>query len=101
VYQHFMDMGNKDARGRYQERQYPRAMIYVPRVGLFAPDKYRGQMDQLDLAGIIMATYKELCEACTFERVNLYSRWHRYGNRKVRYLSERLLYQFGYFQTIP
>ena len=51
MYQHFRDMGNKDAWGRYRERLHPSAMLFVPRVGLSAPDKYKRHMD---LAGVIM-----------------------------------------------
>jgi hypothetical protein len=55
VYQHFRGIGNKDVWGGYREHQHPRAMLFAPRVGLSAPDEYRGHLDQLDLAGIVMA----------------------------------------------
>jgi hypothetical protein len=98
VYQHFRGIGNMDAWGGYRERQHPRAMLFVPLVGLSAQDEYRGH---LDLAGIIMALYGEHRHACPFERVSLYFGWLRYGKRKVRYLPERVLRQFGYLQTVP
>jgi len=73
MYQHFWGMGNKDVWGRYPERQHPRAMLFAPRVGLSAPDSYRGHLDQLDLASVIMTPYDEHRVACLFKRVNLYS----------------------------
>jgi len=91
VYQYFRGMCNKDAWGGYRERRHPCAMLFVPRVGLSTPDKYIVHLDQLDLAGVIMTPYGEYRVACSFERVSLYSGWLRYGNRKVRYLPERVL----------
>jgi hypothetical protein len=48
-----------------------------------------------------MAPYGEHRQARPFERVSLYSRWLRCGDRMVRYLPERVLRQFGWVQTIP
>jgi len=69
--------------------------VVAPRVGFSTPDEYRGHLDALDLSGIIMAPYGGHRQACPFEWVSLYSGWIRYGNCKVRYLSERVLLQFS------
>jgi len=101
VYQHFQGMGSNDVWAPYREDRDPRAMLFVPLSGLGTPDNYRNHLDRLDLSGIVMAPYGEHCEARPFERVSLYSGWLRYGDRMVRYLSERVLRQFGRVQTIP
>jgi len=36
-------------------------------VGLSAPDDYKGHLDKLDLAGVVMAPYGEHRQACLFE----------------------------------
>jgi len=64
-------------------------------------DPYKEHLNQLDLAGVIMSMYDEHRHICSFERVNLYSGWLRYGTRRVRYLPERVLPQFGFVQTAP
>ena len=86
--------------GGYQE-EYQRAMVFAPQMGLSTPDEYRAQMDALDLSSVVMVPYAEHREACSFECVSLYSGWLRYGYRIARYLSERVLHQFGYVKTIP
>jgi len=75
--------------------------IHAPFSLLFTPDEYRGHLDVLDLADVVMAPFTEHREACPFERVSLYSKWLKYDNRTVRYLLERVLRQFGYVQTVP
>lgn len=81
--------------------QHPRALMYLLSRGLALPDKYKEHMDQLDLTGVIMSPYVEHCQTCLFERVNLYYGWLRYGTRRVRYLSEWVLHQIGFVQTVP
>ena len=100
MYQHFRGMDKKDVCGGYQECQHPRAMLFIPRVGLSALDKYRGHLDQLDLAGVTMAPYGEHRQAYPFERVSLYSGWLKYGDCKVRYLPKQVVRQFGYVHTV-
>jgi hypothetical protein len=80
---------------------HPRAMLFAPQIGLSTPDSYRGHLDALDLAGVVMAPYAKHREACPFERVNLYTGWLKFDNCMVRYLPERVLRQFGYVQTVP
>lgn len=75
--------------------------IYCLIRGLSLPDKYKKHLDQLDLAGVIMSSYIEHHQTRLFEWVGLYSGWLRYSSRRVRYLPERVLFQFGYVQTIP
>jgi len=94
-------MGSKDVWARYQEDRDPRVMLFVPRSGLGTPDQYINHLDALNLTSVVMAPYGEHREARPFERVSLYSRWLRYGDRMVRYLPERMLRQFGRVQTIP
>jgi hypothetical protein len=101
VYQHFRGIGNKDAWGGYQEHQHPHAVLFVARVGLSAPDEYKGHPDWLALAGVVMTPSEEHRQACSFERVSFYSGWLRYGNRKVRYMPTQVLCQFGYWKTVP
>jgi len=101
VYQHYQGMGSKDAWAGYREDRDPRAMLFVPQSGLGTPDQYKTHLDALDLTSVVMAPYGEPREARPFERVNLYSRWLRYGDRMVRYQPERVLRQFGRVQTIP
>ncbi|RHN46794.1 putative protein-serine/threonine phosphatase [Medicago truncatula] len=101
TYQHFRVIGSKDVWGGYQDDMHPRAMLFASQVGLFTPNSYRGHLDALDLVGVVMAPYAEHHQTCPFERVGLYFGWLRYGNRMVRYLSKRLLRQFGYIQTVP
>jgi len=96
----YQGIGSKDAWGGYRE-EYPRSMIFAPKMGLSTPDEHITHMDVLDLSGVVMTPYVEHRQACPFERVRLYFGWLRYGNRMVRYLSERVLRQFGYVQTIP
>jgi len=48
-----------------------------------------------------MSLYDEHRQACSFEWVNLYFGWLRYGNRRVRYLPERVLRHFGRIEAIP
>jgi len=76
-------------------------MLFVPLSGLGTTSNYRNLLDRLDLSGVVKAPYGEHREARSFERVSLYSRWLRYGDRMVRYLPERVLHQFGRVQTIP
>jgi len=94
-------MGSKDAWAGYREDRYPRAMLFLPLSGLGTPDNYKNHLDRLDLSGVVMGPYRDHCAARPFERVSLYSRWLRYGDRMVRYLPERVLRQFGRVQTIP
>ena len=101
VFKHFRGIGNKDLWGGYQELQHPRAMMYLPSRGTSTSDEYREHLDQLDLASVSMAPYVEHRHACSFVEVSLYSGWLRYGTCKVRYLSKRVLLQFGHMQTIP
>jgi hypothetical protein len=75
--------------------------MFVPLKGMSAPDMYKHHLDQLDLASVFMSPYAEYHVICLFEQVSLYYGWLRYGTRKVRYLLERVLRQFGYTQTIP
>lgn len=58
-------------------------------------------MDQLDLADVIMSLYAGHRQTCSFERVILYFGWLRYDTRRVRYLLEKVLRQFGFVQTVP
>jgi len=99
VYQHFQGMGNKDAWAGYREDRYPRAMLFVPLSG--TPDNYRNHLDRMDLSFVAMTPYGEHREAHPFERVNLFIGWPRYGDRTVKYMSERVHRQFGRVQTIP
>jgi len=85
----------------YREHRDPRAMLFVPLSGLGTTDNYKNILDRLDLSGVVMAPYGDHCQARPFERVSLYSGWLRYGDRMVRYLSERVLCQFGRVQTNP
>jgi hypothetical protein len=100
IYQHFRGIGSKDARGGYRG-EYPRPMLFAPRMGLSTPDEYRKHMDMLDLSAVVMTPYVEHRVSCPFDRVSLYFGWLRYGNRMVKYLPERVLRQFRYVQTIP
>jgi len=95
VYQHFRGMDIKDAWGGYRERQHPRAMMFVPLRGMHAPDECRDHLDQLDLASVFMGSYVNHHDVCSFEQVSLYYGWLRYSTRKVRYLPEQVLHQFG------
>jgi len=101
VFRHFRSMSNKDVWGGYWKRQHPRAMVFVPFRGMSTPDENRDHLDQLDLATVTVSSYVMHLAACPFEEVRLYSGWLRYGTRKVKYLSERVLRQFGYMQTVP
>jgi len=94
-------MGSKDVWDRYRENHYPCAMLFLPLSGLGTVDNYRNHLDALDLTRVVMTPYGEHRQACQFERVSLYSRWLRLGDRRVRYLLERVLRQFGWVQTIP
>jgi len=94
-------MGSKDAWARYRENQYPRAMLFIQLSGLGTLDNYKNHLDALDLTRVVMAPYRDHCQARPFDRVSLYSGWLRYRDRMVRYLSERVLRQFGRVQTIP
>jgi hypothetical protein len=94
-------MGSRDAWRGYEDHQHPRAMMFLPLRGLVSPDPYREHLNQLDLAGVIMSMYAEHRHICSFERVNLYSSWLRYDTRRVRYLPEWVLPQFGFVQTVP
>jgi len=94
-------MGSKDVLEGYRENHYPRAMHFLPPSGLGTVDNYRNHLDALDLTRVVMARYGEHRQAHQFERVSLYSRWLRFGDRMVRYLSERVLRQFRWIQTIP
>jgi len=76
-------------------------MLFAPQMSLSTPYEYITHMDALDLSGVVMAPYTEHCEACPFERVNLYSRWLIYGPHMMSYLLERVLCQFGYVHTVP
>jgi hypothetical protein len=87
--------------GGYWDDHHPHSMFFAPRAGLSTSDEYIGNLDALDLASVVMTPNGEHHQACPFERVCLYSGWLKYGNRKVRYLPERVLRQFGYIQTIP
>lgn len=101
MYQHFPSMGSKDVWAGYRENHDPRAMLFVPLSGLGTSDNYRNHLDALDLMRVVMAPYGDHCQAHQFERVSLYSGWLRCGGRMVRYLSKRVLRQFGWLQTIP
>jgi len=94
-------MGSNDVRARYREVRDPCAMLFVPQSGLGTPDKYINHLDALDLTSVVMAPYGEHREARPSEWVSLYSGWLRYGDRMVRFLTERVLRQFGRIQTIP
>jgi len=98
VYQHLQGMGSKDASARYRD---PRAMLFLPLSDLCTTDNYKNLLDRLDLSGVVMASYGEHREACPFERVSLFTGWLRNGDRTVRYMSKRVLRQFGRVQTIP
>jgi len=100
IYQHFRGICSKDVRAGYRE-DYPRAMVFEPRMVFFTPDEYRTHMDALDQSTYVMASYAKHREACPFEQVSLYSRWLRYGPCRVRYLPKRVLLQFGYVYTVP
>jgi len=100
VYHHLQDIGSKDVWASYWVWD-PRAILFVPRAGLGTSGNYIDHLDRLDLSGVVTAPYEEHREACPFERVSLYSGWLRYASRMVRYLSERVLPQFGRVQTIP
>jgi len=76
-------------------------MLFVPLAGLGTPDNYINHLNRLDLSYVVMAPYGDHREERPFERVSLYSRWLRYGDRIVRYLPEWVLRQFGRVQTIP
>ena len=76
-------------------------MFFALRMGLSTLDEYRTHMDVLDLSTAVMTPYVEHRVSCPFERVSLYLGWLRYGNHMVKYLSERVLHQFGYVQTVP
>jgi len=69
VYQHFRGIGNKDVWGGYWDDHHPHAMFFAPRVGLSTSDKYRGHLDALDLASVVMAPYGE-CNSPIFFRFN-------------------------------
>jgi hypothetical protein len=100
VFQHSRCMSNKDVWGGYRERQHPHAIMHLPLRDMSTPNKYKEHLDQLDLASVSMAPYVKYRHACLFKPVILYSRWLRYGARKVRYLSEQMLRQFGHRQTV-
>ncbi|AES98325.1 hypothetical protein MTR_5g067070 [Medicago truncatula] len=67
-------------------------------------DPYQRVVDCLigmGVASVYMTPCAEPRDVCSFEHVNVYSQWLRYGTRKVRYLSERVFRMFGYTQTVP
>jgi len=101
IYQHFRGIGSKDAWDGYQDDMHPRAMLFAPQISLPTLDSQRGHLNVLDLTSVVMALYGEHSQACPFERVSHYSGWLRYVNRMVRYLSEKVLCQFVYVQTVP
>ena len=101
VYKNFQGMGSKDAWAGYWEDQDPRAMLFPPLSSLCTTDNYRNLLDRLDLSDVVMAPYGEHREARPFERISLFTGWLRYGDRTVRYMSERVLRQLGRVQTIP
>ena len=101
MYQHFQGMGSKDVRAGYGEDRYPPAMLFVPLPGLGTPDNYKNHLDRLELSVVVMIPYGEHCEARPLERVSLFTRWLRYGDRTVRYMPERVLRQFGRIHIIP
>lgn len=96
VFHHFPGMGSKDVWEGYVENQYPRAMLFLPLHGLGIVDNYKNYLDALDLTRVVMTPYAMHRQARQFERVNLYSRWLRCGERMVRYLPKRVLRQFGW-----
>ena len=100
VFQHFHGIGSKDVWAGYRENHYPCAMLFSPLSCLGTSDNYRNHLDALDLKRVVMAPYGDHRQACPFERVSLYFRWLRCGDRMVRYLLERVLRQFGRVQTI-
>jgi len=69
--------------------------------GLGTVDNYKNHLDALDLTRVVMAPYGDHRATRRFEQVSLYSGWLRYGDCMVRYLSERVLRQFGWVHTIP
>jgi hypothetical protein len=100
LYQHFQGMGSKDVWASHWEDWDPRAMLFVPWVGLGTPDNYRNDLDRLDLSGVVMHPYRDHRQACLFERVSIYFGWLRYDSRMLRYLPEQVLRQFERVQTI-
>jgi len=92
VFQPFRGMGIKDVWGPYQDHVHPRAMMFVPLRGMSTPDTYR---HHLDLSTVFMSPYVEYRDICSFEHVNLYSGWLGYCTRKLRYLPDQVLRQFG------
>jgi hypothetical protein len=101
VFHHFPGMGSKDVWEGYLENQYPRAMCFLPLSGLGTIDNYITHLDALDLTRVVMVPYGAHRQASPFQQISLYSGWLRFGERMVRYLSERVLRQFGWVQTIP
>jgi len=55
----------------------------------------------MGVASVYMAPYADPRDVYPFEHVGLYYGWLRYGTHKVRYMSERVLRQFGYTKTVP
>ena len=94
-------MGSKDVWAGYRENRDPRAMLFLPLSGLGTVDNYRNHLDALDLTRVVMDPFGDHRATRWFEQVSLYSGWLRYEDRMVRYLSERVLHQFGRVQTIP
>jgi len=101
AYQHFQGMGSKDVWAGYREEQDPRTMLFILLSGLGTIDNYRNLLDRLDLSGVVMAPYGEYRQARPFDRIRLFTGWLRYGDRTMRYMSERVLRQFERVQTIP
>jgi hypothetical protein len=93
--------GKQGCLGRICRESVSLRDIFLPLQGLGTVDNYINYLDALDLTRVVMAPYAVHRQARQFEQVSHYFGWLRCGERMVRYLSERVLRQFGWVQTIP
>ncbi|XP_058751984.1 protein MAINTENANCE OF MERISTEMS-like [Vicia villosa] len=101
ILQHFPDIIGWKEVSTYTEVML-RAKCFFPRRGNPHSDPYRRGLDCMATEDIRYGCYAAPRETVPFGEIALYSRWLAASSTiVVRYLSDQVMRQFGYEQTIP
>jgi len=98
---HFPKFYSVDPNPNYIEN-YPVVGRWALHKGHGEGVTYRSLLDRIQFDDVCWRSYEEHREIQAFEEVFLYSSWIMCGVHRVYlHLSERVLRQYGYVQTIP
>ena len=100
IYEHFSSIGRRDVNSRYHQVM-PRAARYVVGWHISSFIDIRAHLDRLTYSDVIWAPYASHRSVRPFELISLFTGFIRYGTTVQKYLSDRVLRQFGYEQRIP